>query len=192
MKEKLCMTHNEIFESEKRNYDNSHLIHLYYEGTWWRAYEWSAYLLYNYPLIDDAIPKLNPTKKKTSVNENGLIFVGLQLKSFDKYLPFIRDKEQFEEIQNKHIIINVKDVFSEEIFQNYESLLIEWKKYNKFSLKHPKKNIIKEQTNISINNDNNNEVDIIINEIKNWETIHKSMVDTYMFFINIQNKIKNL
>ena len=31
------MTYKEIFDSEKRINDDVYLIHLYYEGMWWRA-----------------------------------------------------------------------------------------------------------------------------------------------------------
>lgn len=178
------MTYKEIFNAEKRTKENSHLIHLYYEGVWWRAYEWSAYLLCHYPNNDNNVQKLNPIKKETSLNENGLIFVGLQLKSFEKYLPFINNQKGIEEINDKHIILNVKDLFPIEILNDNDNLLKEWK--NQI---HKKKKNAKDDVETLNNKDS---LINIINEINEWETIHKSMYETYLFFIKLQNKIKNI
>ena len=43
------MNIEEILDSEKRNEDNLYDIHFYMEGSFWRAYEWSAYLSKIFP-----------------------------------------------------------------------------------------------------------------------------------------------
>ena len=49
------MSAEEIFESEKRNGDDLYDIHFHMEGSFWRAYEWSAYLARNFPSgLDDS------------------------------------------------------------------------------------------------------------------------------------------
>ena len=43
------MSIQEIYESEKRDDSNLYDIHFYMEGSFWRAYEWSAYLSRIFP-----------------------------------------------------------------------------------------------------------------------------------------------
>ena len=43
------MSVQEIFSSEKRDKDSLFDIHFYMEGSFWRAYEWSAYLSRIFP-----------------------------------------------------------------------------------------------------------------------------------------------
>lgn len=43
------MSVQEIFSSEKRDKDSLFDIHFYMEGSFWRAYEWSAYLSRMFP-----------------------------------------------------------------------------------------------------------------------------------------------
>ena len=43
------MSVQEIFSSEKRDKDSLFDIHFYMEGSFWRAYEWSAYFSRIFP-----------------------------------------------------------------------------------------------------------------------------------------------
>ena len=85
-------------KSEKRNDNNLFDIHFYLEGSFWRAYEWSAYLSRNFPsdLKDDE--RLNAMKRTTKACEEDYVQVGLQLPSFDKYFPNVTDNEEIFEI----------------------------------------------------------------------------------------------
>jgi len=89
------MSADSIFEIEKRNKDNLYKIYFHLEGSFWRAYEWSAYLSRNFPseLKDDE--KLKPIKRVTKDFEEGYVQVGLQLPSFDKYFPKVTDNDKF-------------------------------------------------------------------------------------------------
>ena len=45
------MKYSEIIELEKRtNIEDLYIIYFYKEGDWWRAYEWSSYLVANFPM----------------------------------------------------------------------------------------------------------------------------------------------
>lgn len=56
-------------------------IHLYKEGTFYRAYEWSAWLCVNYVKHD---MKVTHKKTKTSLD---FTFVGFPVTSLEKYVP---------------------------------------------------------------------------------------------------------
>ena len=66
------MSVQEIFSSEKRDKDSLFDIHFYMEGSFWRAYEWSAYLsrIFHSELNDE-----DRDIKKFSLNPQS--FVGL-------------------------------------------------------------------------------------------------------------------
>lgn len=76
------MNIDEIFVSEKRENDNAFDIYLHMEGSFWRAYEWSAYLSRLFPSDLSDKERLKVIKKKSkegdkllcniySLNNNG-------------------------------------------------------------------------------------------------------------------------
>ena len=66
----------EIFSSEKRDKDSLFDIHFYMEGSFWRAYEWSAYLsrIFRSELNDEG-RDINAAKniKRFSMNPQSLV-----------------------------------------------------------------------------------------------------------------------
>ena len=66
----------EIFSSEKRDKDSLFDIHFYMEGSFWIAYEWSAYLSRIFPSeLNDEDRDINAAKniKKFSLNPQSLV-----------------------------------------------------------------------------------------------------------------------
>ena len=72
------MSVQEIFSSEKRDKDSLFDIHFYMEGSFWRAYEWSAYLsrIFHYELNDED-RDINAAKNIKKFSLNPQSFVGL-------------------------------------------------------------------------------------------------------------------
>ena len=68
----------EIFSSEKRDKDSLFDIHFYMEGSFWRAYEWSAYLsrIFHSELNDED-RDINAAKNIKKFSLNPQSFVGL-------------------------------------------------------------------------------------------------------------------
>ena len=70
------MSVQEIFSSEIRDKDSLFDIHFYMEGSFWRAYEWSAYLsrIFHSELNDED-RDINAAKniKKFSLNPQSLV-----------------------------------------------------------------------------------------------------------------------
>ena len=70
------MSVQEIFSSEKRDKDSLFDIHFYMEGSFWRAYEWSAYLSRIFlSELNDEDRDINAAKniKKFSLNPQSLV-----------------------------------------------------------------------------------------------------------------------
>ena len=70
------MSVQEIFSSEKRDKDSLFDIHFYMEGSFWRAYEWSAYLSRTFPSeLNDEGRDVNAAKniKKVPLNPQSLV-----------------------------------------------------------------------------------------------------------------------
>ena len=122
----------QILEYENAVDRSKDTIILIKDGEWWRAYEWSAYLLYN--LIDDEQKRLKPIRKDCSLVDSGFIMVAFKTSSPNKYLE---DKEASLDIQKDVIYIKVDgyDLTDDES----DKILSEWKL--KFELtSEPKKN----------------------------------------------------
>lgn len=70
------MSIQEIFSSEKRNKYSLFDIHFYMEGSFWIAYEWSAYLSRMFPSeLNDEDRDINAAKniKRFALNPQSLV-----------------------------------------------------------------------------------------------------------------------
>lgn len=181
------MSVQEIFESEKRTESNLYEIHFYMEGSFWRAYEWSAYLSRFFPSSLSEDERLKPLKKIVKNYENGYVQVGLQLSSFEKYFPNVVDDDNIFEMKNKHIIIHSRKFFENEDFSNQEAILNEWKSNLKLSDKEKKKN-----KEINSQNYSNFSIDSIINEIISYPLENKNLIENLQFLSYIKDKFIKL
>lgn len=67
-------------ERERTSQDQSRMLHLFCEGTFYRAYEWSAWLLVR------CFPDLKVTHRLLKGGED-IVFVGFPLTSLERYTP---------------------------------------------------------------------------------------------------------
>lgn len=182
------MKYLEIIELEKRtNIEDLYIIHFYKEGDWWRAYEWSSYLVTIFPNELDDKHKIKPTRKSLKGTEHGIIFIGLKLSSFEKYLPGIK----VDNIEDEHIKIDVKDYINT-IFDinSYYNNLITWK--NNFKLKEEFKNENIDNNKNEVLITSNNTIFSIISEISSYQIENKTLIENTIFLSNIKNKINKL
>ena len=85
-------------------------IHLFKMGDFWRAYEWSAWLIavitYNDEVrmaTKDRRP-LQVTRMNRTDIEDTYCFVGFPIRSLDKYIP---TRENFEGSDDKHVVVTI-------------------------------------------------------------------------------------
>ena len=98
----------DILEIERQRSDPSqwNVIHLFKEGGFYRAYEWSAWLIVTISYSDEIRKEsqdrkpLNVTHKTLRGSDDTFLFVGFPLKSADKFIP---NRTSFETISDSQI-----------------------------------------------------------------------------------------
>lgn len=125
------MKTSDIQQLEKRTpetLNNIYLIRDSVNSPWFKAYEFSAYLLEFYPSGLDENSRLKATHKK--YGNSTMINVGLQIKSLKKYLPDIEltaENVKADE-HNNFLILQVNLGNYDNInIDNYSTTLNEWK-----------------------------------------------------------------
>lgn len=137
----------EIFEVEKNREDASqwNVIHLFREGSTYKAYEWSAWLCREHGTTDEHLQqvgakRLNPVHRNVKNTGGSVIFVGFPFASIDKFLPKT-SQISFQPVDDNRIDIAIElpaDQFGDNL--NYEALrqkFGEWKQ--SFPVKDEKK-----------------------------------------------------
>lgn len=103
---------SEVFniERDRQDKDKWNKIHLFKMGDFYRAYEWSAWLICVITYTDEARMKTKDRKplKKTRIaianSDDTYCFVGFPIKSVEKFIP---ERENFETEADKHVIITI-------------------------------------------------------------------------------------
>lgn len=169
----------EIYNFEStRNEENKYIIRFFKNGNWWQAYEWSAYLAYNFPNNLKDNKKLSVLSKHYKKIDKDLVYIGLQKKSFSKFFP---NADYCENDFNNDILyfdINVESFFHDNFDDDLSTILKKWKH-----------DLIDNKHNGQINN---LDVMTLINEIVNYDISNKTMIDNTLFLNSIQMKIREL
>ena len=85
-------------------------IHLFQMGDFYRAYEWSAWLIVVITYNDEVRKQSKDRKplklshKQLANSEDTFCFVGFPIKSMEKFIP---TRTGFESTENKHIIVTI-------------------------------------------------------------------------------------
>ena len=86
-------------------------IHIFQMGDFYRAYEWSAWLIvaitYNDKVRKETKDRkpLKESKKALATTGEEFCFVGFPIKSVDKFIP---TRLNFESVEDKHIILTIE------------------------------------------------------------------------------------
>ena len=143
-----------IIDFEERNLNNLNVIYLFKDNNkensqWYKAYEWSAYLLEFITNNLDENNRLKPIKKQIKDSDKTIINIGIPITSLEKYCnsKFIIDKIS-DANQNIQIAINILNNIN---IENYKQKLNEWK--NSVQIKnYQNKNLKNENNNVNIYN----------------------------------------
>lgn len=182
------MTYDDVINKEKRqSADDLLKIHLYLEGDWWRAYEWSAYLCNMFPNNLDANNKLKPTHKDDGIAKNDIILVGLKQSSFSKYFPNVAPNI----VEAKHMIIDVSEQMKELnlVLDSYTDKLAEWKKTIPIKQQNEKdkqtaKQIIKEP--------NKSSIVAVMQEVLAYPIENKTLIENTLFISHLKSELTKL
>lgn len=117
----------EFYKFEERKQENLDMIYLFKDSNnsqWYKAYEWSAYLLEFITNNLEENNRLKPIKKQLINSNKTIINVGIPITSLEKFCDpsLIIDKQTNA---NQHIAIKIK--LSNITFENYKQKLNDWK-----------------------------------------------------------------
>ena len=139
----------EVFTQEwdRSNPAEWNKIHLYKMGDFWRAYEWSAWLIsvvtYNEKVrmaTKDRKPLHVTRMRRTDIDNATYCFVGFPVKSVEKYIP---ERETFESVDDKHVVITIAlptpTDGSEVTFERLKEAVEKWKENYDIKVQKPKK-----------------------------------------------------
>lgn len=178
------MSIDEIFASEKRENDNVFDIYLHMEGSFWRAYEWSAYLSRHFPSDLSDKERLKVIKKPNKEGDKEYVLIGLPMPSFDKYFPNVIKDDMLFETKDKQITIHAKSFFSDTDFSDYENILNDFKN----SIKITKKEENKKEEHFPKTNDKSS-IGNILKEIKSYPIENKTLLESIEFLSYIRNEL---
>lgn len=137
---------DEVFASEwdRENPSEWNKIHLYKMGDFWRAYEWSAWIISVITFSDKVRmgarnrKPLHVTRMVRADAEGTYCFVGFPIKSVEKYIP---ERENFESVDDKHVVMTIvlPSDGTEITFDRLSEEVRKWKETIEITERKPKK-----------------------------------------------------
>ena len=113
----------EVFSKEQSRKEvvDYRTIHLIPEGTFYRAYEWSAWLCHRY------VSQFKPTHRLLKNTEDSVVFVGFPMTSLERHIP---EGATIAEQEDKTIaLILAETVFGEKVtIEQLQTDFANWKK----------------------------------------------------------------
>ena len=112
----------EVFakEQSRKEVVDYRTIHLIPEGTFYRAYEWSAWLCHRY------VSQFKPTHRLLKNTEDSVVFVGFPMTSLERHIP---EGATLAEQEDKTIaLILTETVFGETTTEQLQTDFANWKK----------------------------------------------------------------
>lgn len=109
-----------LVEGKRETLEQCVVIHLFEEGTFYRAYQWSAWLCHRY------IRNFKPTHRKLKQQDDSLIFVGFPISSLMNY--FAVDFQQINVAEKQIDVILPLSLLGDSIeIANMENDYANWK-----------------------------------------------------------------
>lgn len=193
------MTYRQIFDSEKRiTIQELYEIRFYKEGLWWKAWEWSVYLYFNFfsDVLEERYGKkvLNLLKKETVQNKEGnIVIVGFPIEAFDNYLTNSEDfcvlEEDDEIVFDLSKDVSIKEMIDSKInLDNYEEILVDWKDGQPFTDVSEKVKKKKEyKGNICVGSI----YEDVIEKILNYPIENKTLLENTQFLAELKEFVRN-
>lgn len=147
----------EVFAKEQSRKDGSDFrtIYLIPEGTFYRAYEWSAWLCHRY------VSQFKPTHRQLKNAEDSVVFVGFPMTSLERHTP--EGATVAEQEDKTMAIILPETLFEETTTEQLQTDYANWKK--SVPLVKSKEQEAKNQEQGTKNQDKNAKTDMGVDEI---------------------------
>jgi hypothetical protein len=189
----------EILEIERNRKESStwNVIHLFKEGSFYRAYEWSAWLITVVSFNDsvrngtqDRKP-LTVTRKKDKNSDGTFVFVGFPLNSLDKYIP---NGTELKPISDNQIDIQIElsaDI-GEVSFDAISNKIDEWKDGVPVKEEKQKKGKSDDSTPFVMPSDRPMSITCIMTQIIAYPLEQKSPMEVVAFVSDIRKRLAML
>ena len=172
-------------ERNREEISELNVIHLFRCGMFYRAYNWSAWLLNTFLQGDKPLSTLH--RKFKSTNED-FIFVGFPVNSFEKFIP---SNAEIMYIGENQLDINISlpnDISYEDIFSEYEA----WKGniIVNDTIIQPKRN--KGKKNKEDISDSPSSITTILTQILSYPLEAKTPIENIEFISKLKTQLSSL
>lgn len=169
-------------ESKRETLDQCVVIHLFEEGTFFRAYQWSAWLCHRY------IKEFKPTHRKLKQGEETLVFIGFPVSSLMNYVSsqsqlITNSEKQVDLVLPLSLLGDVVEVSSLEI--DY----LNWKSSIPLSESSKKK---AEETLLQYKDMSAISTEALLKEIACFPIEQKTMIESIAFLSQLKQKVLNI
>lgn len=176
-------TISEIYETEhgRESYDT---IHLFAEGSFWRAYEYSAWL------FTRSIHEFKVTKRLMKGIDDPVTFIGFPKTSIDKWLP---KEAQIEKADEKHLIISVQgDVVEADSTEELKGMFEIWK--DNIEVSAPSKQNSQNTSSGQHTDSNVKDISItgVMREILAFPIESKTPMESMLFLAELKKKLSKI
>lgn len=169
-------------ESKRETLDQCVVIHLFEEGTFFRAYQWSAWLCHRY------IKEFKPTHRKLKQGEETLVFIGFPVSSLMNNVSsqsqlITNSEKQVDLVLPLSLLGDVVEVSSLEI--DY----LNWKSSIPLSESSKKK---AEETLLQYKDMSAISTEELLKEIACFPIEQKTMIESIAFLSQLKQKVLNI
>jgi hypothetical protein len=185
---------SDILEIEKQRTEREqwNVIHLFKEGGFYRAYEWSAWLIVTMAYTDEVRQQtgdrkpLNVTHKRSRNSDDTFLFVGFPLKSADKFIP---QRTSFDSVSDTQLNITISLAWNEE--QSYETLDEAFQKWkSEQPIQEPKQK--REDMPADTGSRQHSTLTGIMSEILAWPLEQKTLIENTAYLSAIKQRLAQL
>ena len=185
---------SEILDIEKQRTEKEewNVIHLFKEGGFYRAYEWSAWLIVTMAYNDEVRQQtgdrkpLNVTHKRSRNSDETFVFVGFPLKSAEKFIP---QRTSFETISDTQIDITIELSWDDDL--SYDSLneaFLKWKEGQ--PIQEPKQR--REDGPVTTGTAQHSTLTGIMSEILAWPLEQKTLIENTAYLSSLKQRLAAL
>lgn len=156
-----------------------HRVHLWHEGSFMCAYEWSAWLLCRF------VHEFKVTRRQFKSIDAPVVFVGFPKTSISKFVP---QGCMAHEVEEKHTVIDLPIDVTEEIYETMRAEYAQWVEQQPLSTTQPKERITASQSG-SIPPSSITEV---MHNILSYPVESKSPIDCMLFLAEVKAHLARL
>lgn len=178
----------EILNLEKDRNENLNIIHLHKEGGFYRAYEWSAFLVVCFCYTDEVRNStqerkpLSVSRKRVKGGDETFTFIGFPLKSIDKFIPA---HDSFNPVDNSIIDISVilPDISCDDLAEMFNG----WKESIQIT-EEKQKHINNEEVSLV----SHRSITSIMSQVLSYPLESKTPIENMMFISTLKRQLSEI